>query len=1024
MALQKRRKAIPFTAGIDDKTSSIIKGDATLEILENANVKTRGIITKRPGANFLSNGISGTGQDICRMIEHRGTLYAQSESGEVRSLAGESIGNTNRQWTYRRTDDMPLGISAVVAIANVPTLDKIFVFHHEQGGGDNPNLLYSVVAGDKITKKNVVIPGMKGSTAANRPKQFRAFFNGSIVIMGLEKPVAAAGHFKTAVISALSEQVTRHSLTLPFANGQIDDDKKPFQIFQSSDSQGGIIVVAGIDGQKMRYLVFSQAHITSGTTGSTVNPKRNIVSPDNGLISNFCVVENPYNIPGFGNGFAVVLTVAAGFGSPSKFALSYVSQQITTTQAGPNLVGLPTDPGNSAPISYKGLGMVAHLYQQASMVVVFHRLANFAFRVAQPNPVIHYYSSRATPISGGHASANEFNGGLIPVSRVIEQNDKFYYLAALRDEFNDSGDCLLLMQADKITAATETLTTARIVTVANLYRYDLQRFAVQRFIDGRVSYEPPNQMMGFNNNQIVAPVAPRNRFRDQDHTSLEVLQPLGLGNLPGNEDRGLDWIVYKGQLVVAGSHLSVLGADGLRESAFLYSPQVRRVAKVGTGGKLKPGTYLMKFTYVAIGNDGETIESEPSPALTVICEPDGNPPAETHKITVLLDGFYFGKIRDYQLNCYVTEVNGTVYYRVASIPGGARSFEYSIQLANHITKPILYTDSGQDGNAGTQPCEFVEVFDDRLAITGGKYHDRVVFSKPDRFEFYESEVTARVARGNYSINGLKTMDSRLLIFKPDMVLAVAGPGPDLFSKGAYRPAQELPYKNGLRDQRSLVLTPMGLFYRSLEGTYLIDRGLNLTYIGSAIESDNALNVREAAVMDAESLVVFFTQAKTFAFDYVNKVWHTYTGQGYNAATNFGGVMHYAKGTSTFVAANVFTEGGTAYNLRFRTAWLNLAGITGFQRVWRATIQANNLGAYSLTLLIRYDYESAVGETLTFTADANDPEIEFLPARQRCKAMQLEFIFVGNNPNAEIAGVDFLVGIIGIKNRISPSKRGT
>lgn len=1028
MALKKKLKTITFTAGVDDKTSSILKDDRVLEILENANVKTLGMIKKRPGATAITSGVPSNEQ-LVRIIQHDAKLYGQAASGKVYDVqSGELIGENNRQWVYEIGDRMSLGAAPVVAMVK-SSAGFLYVFYKEYFYR-NAQVALLGSDGRWLDRVSGEVPDSQNITASSTYKQYRAIENPlgtEVYLIGMEKPlVPIPSSDGTITFGGVFYDVPTETLKIyPKYGRRYTFPHAELGGFIDGFYSDGLVNLIFTAGSTIKWYKFNLEAATNNgqITAANITKFTSAAAPQ--PILNAFRIRTTYNIPGFQQGWAFVVLCgsASDPDAPKSFRLLYINTAINASQSGPELLELPDISGEVESAPYKDPGITAH-FTGTGVVTVFSRLANFGFDSADPSVILHYHTPHNRIFPTG-PEKSEYVGTVTPMSLPIEQGGAIYYLGAIRDDLAASGDSLALFKADILSAPNFFRPTKKINCMAVLCRYNLARYEEFEATDG-TTFTPNNILLDFSlaPGRVVVPVAPPQRFKDTQATILTVMQTLPAA-VPDNIDKGMDWLIYRGQLVMAGSYLAVLQGSKLRETAFLYSPQVFRWTYQTTGGNLKPGVYLFKFTFVTAGNDGQTIESEPSPAVTVVIPPTGSPPAETNAITLHLDGFYHGRFTEYNLNCYASEVDGSIFYRVASILGGHRVFAYTKQEDDHIQNPILYTASGQDGNAGTQACRFVEVFDNRLAITGGTYYDRVLFSKPESMEFYESEVKERVARGNYSINGLMAMDNRLFVFKQDMVLAIAGPGPDIFSKGRFRPAQELPYKNGLRDERSLVLTPQGIFYRSLEGTYLIDRGLNLHYIGSPVEADNAANVVEAEVMDSESLVLFFTPSKTLVYDYVNKIWLTYTGQGYAAATNFGGVMHYSKGPATFAESpGTFTDGDTAYSLRFRTAWLNLAGITGFQRIWRATLQANNLGAYTLTLHIRYDYQPAIVETLTFSADGDDPEIEFLPARQRAKGMQLEFVLVGDNANAEITGLEFLVGVIGPKNRISATKRGT
>lgn len=144
----------------------------------------------------------------------------------------------------------------------------------------------------------------------------------------------------------------------------------------------------------------------------------------------------------------------------------------------------------------------------------------------------------------------------------------------------------------------------------------------------------------------------------------------------------------------------------------------------------------------------------------------------------------------------------------------------------------LYTTGDILINDGTPPCRFAVTHGDRMWLGGLENRKEMWFSQP-----YVGTETPRY-NGNLRlrfpvdiINAI-SMDDKLVCFATDRIFIVTGEG--CSAAGGvdigFR-IQLVTSDVGLRDLRSLTLTPFGIMFRSEKGIYLLDRGLALDFIG-------------------------------------------------------------------------------------------------------------------------------------------------------------------------------------------------
>lgn len=481
-------------------------------------------------------------------------------------------------------------------------------------------------------------------------------------------------------------------------------------------------------------------------------------------------------------------------------------------------------------------------------------------------------------------------------------------------------------------------------------------------------------------------------------------------------------VVFKDLLFLTGNYLHMYDGAFLTENNFLYEPKLHGVTTYFTnGGQFSNGLVQVKVIYRYITTTGVIVDSRPSVPYTLNFTGGGS----TQRADLGLVQQYRGGFRTNEeqydtdlvsIIVFRTELDGSIYYRTSETVDnftGASSI-----LANET----LYTQSGVDGNASVGACKYITVFDDRLMILGGENADKVLYSKNNEINFYDLLVGKDVPKGVYKPNGLIALDSRLLIFKRNKVFQLFGSGADRTGSGDYEPVRQLPFEQGLKDDNSLVLSTIGVLYKSLEGIYLINRGLQNSYIGARVEGNNSLTINSATSADSSNEILFFTDTKTLVYNYENNIWSTNTGQSTVWSTNHDDKLYYCTASEVLYRDESYTENATSYSMRFKTSWTKLSSLTGFSRVWRGTLQGVYIGDHTVEIKIYYDYSTTASETLNYTVTSGDMEIEFLPAQQRCKSIQFEITFVGDNQNCSLNAIDLLLGLKGNKHRITKDKR--
>ena len=220
------------------------------------------------------------------------------------------------------------------------------------------------------------------------------------------------------------------------------------------------------------------------------------------------------------------------------------------------------------------------------------------------------------------------------------------------------------------------------------------------------------------------------------------------------------------------------------------------------------------------------------------------------------------------------------------------------------------------------------------------------------------------------ITALATVDDKLLVFKQSHIFFVVGQGPtNTNENNDLSDAILITTDCGCVDPRSVVGTPVGIMFKSAKGIYLIDRSLQVQYVGSPVEAFNAETITSATLLANTNQVRFTLQSgKTLVFDYFVQQWGVFTNQYAVDSLNWQEtmVMLRSNGTVLKETPGVFTDAGSPIKLKLATSWLSFANVQGFQRVRRAQI----LGAYSsphnLSVSVCVDFNDVVVQQATIT----------------------------------------------------------
>jgi hypothetical protein len=325
--------------------------------------------------------------------------------------------------------------------------------------------------------------------------------------------------------------------------------------------------------------------------------------------------------------------------------------------------------------------------------------------------------------------------------------------------------------------------------------------------------------------------------------------------------------------------------------------------------------------------------------------------------------------------------DSSAFYRVTSLdpatagqPNGYLASDPTVQTVTFVDRMAdsdlikqepLYTNGGILSNDPTALGPAVTTGKNRLFFTDPSDGNVIHYSQELDVGYgveIPPDLKLRCDPYGGSINALAVMDDQVYAFKDAAIFVFGGDGPlangDSSETGFSTP-QLVTSDVGCTDPSSVVLTPVGLMFKSAKGVYLIDRSKTVSYVGAEAEAYNGQTIRRATLMNDRTQVVFLTDSGlTLLYDYYFRQWSTFTNhQGYDAMV-VGGSYYYVRtdGRIFKETPGVYSDGGLPIKLRLETAWIKmLPYLQGWQRFYHLHLIGEWDSAHQMVVQVQTDY---------------------------------------------------------------------
>lgn len=272
------------------------------------------------------------------------------------------------------------------------------------------------------------------------------------------------------------------------------------------------------------------------------------------------------------------------------------------------------------------------------------------------------------------------------------------------------------------------------------------------------------------------------------------------------------------------------------------------------------------------------------------------------------------------------------------------------------------------------PCTSLEVGKDRIFIASAEDHNRVhhsKFSDPTEIAGFSDDLSFRVDDLGGDVTALQVMDDKLVVYKRDRILTVTDDGPDdvRANGGAFSLATSVTADVGCTNPGPVVEMPRGLMFVSQKGIYLLDRGLQVHYIGARVERYNGLDFVSAEVVPGTNRVLFLSSdGECLSYDYFFDSWSVFTNHRGRDAVVVGDTYHYLTADKRFFRDNpdVYTDGGQVYSSVVETPWIVPGGMLGAQwNVKRFHVTGDFRSHHQMRIEIAYNFVEEFTSLRTF-----------------------------------------------------------
>jgi hypothetical protein len=520
-------------------------------------------------------------------------------------------------------------------------------------------------------------------------------------------------------------------------------------------------------------------------------------------------------------------------------------------------------------------------------------------------------------------------------------------------------------------------------------------------------------------------------------------------------------------LHISGGLLKMYDGYRVVEHGFLDTPdplkEVNLVsdlyANISSGISAGNKRYLYTVVYKWVDRTGKIHRSAPANPIDVTT-PAGS---GFYNVNLTFTPLYLTDKETAEIEIYRTQGDGTIFYKLSKVVDAAQiagtdDYITGAYPNNKNAISISITDSVTDAELA---------FAEPLYTTGGilendaalssyfvaNYKSRLFLILSDGYTLQYSKVTGIGEPVRFNANfkiplddkggkavALAVMDDHLIIFKERAIFALTGEGPnELGQQDDYRNPYSITTDAGCIDPNSIVDNPNGIMFKSAKGIYMLKRNFGLQYIGDSVEKYNSQKIVSATLLATVNQIRLITDAGiTLVYDYYSNRWTTFTNTVALDSIEFKGDYYFVKADGLVMkeTPGLYQDNGQFIKMKIKSAWIQIAGVQGFERFYNMLLLGNYLSAHKLQVKFAYDFnpyyqqetiiDSAVLAPSTYGSESpygsgvyggQFPLYQWLvyPKIQKCQSFQFELSDVKTETDGASFLLSHIMAEVGIKS---------
>lgn len=430
--------------------------------------------------------------------------------------------------------------------------------------------------------------------------------------------------------------------------------------------------------------------------------------------------------------------------------------------------------------------------------------------------------------------------------------------------------------------------------------------------------------------------------------------------------------------ILNGGVVQAYDGQNVNELNFHLFPEISKVDAVTSTGSIGAGTYSYIAIFQWTDAHGNLHQSAPSlPVSVAVVGPDNT-------VNVTVSGCFLTQKINATVSVYRTQNAGSVYFlindpvfliSVSGIVGGQILDVYSdAQIAGN-PQAYTYPASSVLENGAPPPAMSLLAHNNRLWLVNSENKNEVWYTKsfqPDVGVSPSPFMIEQLDPKYGDIVATAEMDEKIVFLKENGIFAQSGDGVNDTGNGSTLSfPQIVPTDVGCSEMKSVVLTPNGVMFKSINGVYILDRSLNTSYIGAEVEAYNSQTITSASLIPSKSQIRFLcSTGLTLVYDYLFGQWGTFTNHTGVSSSTWNNSYIYSTGSAIYKEApGYYLDDTVPFSLLLQFSWLALATIQGFQRVRRLIALGDFVNgasaSHGVSIAAAYDFSTTFQPAISY-----------------------------------------------------------